>query len=152
MNRSIWNKLVNEEPLDAAECLLLEQMLESGDGSPVSQHLKDSRSMEPSLAWRSGLNQQLRQMAPARPRPIIRWIALGAAATCTLMLWMAFGNEKGSASVPASSYQTAEHYEVAPNELTEVLISAHQADEAQTSMGYRPPKSSKTRLASYQQW
>ena len=46
----------------------------------------------------------------------------------------------------------ADNHEAQPSELTEVLISAHQADEAQASMGYRPARNGKTRLATYQQW
>lgn len=170
MNEKLLKKLINEEPLDAAEHLELEQALESGDRSLIAQCLSSQDHIEPSLAWRSSLNEQLRQIAPKPKVSPLRWIGFGGAiaafaAGCAALVFMVSSPEADQEGTPAPIAQNDKVREDAlpkdgltgPNnsELSNALVTAHQSDMAQASLGVRSPRATMrpaTQLGDIDKW
>ncbi|MFM9873278.1 MAG: hypothetical protein ACKVQS_07415 [Fimbriimonadaceae bacterium] len=165
MNEKLLKKLMNEESLDAAEHLALEQALEAGDESLVAKYFSAQDHVEPSLAWRSGLNDQLRQIAP-KPQRRLNWFALGGlvsagAVACAAMVL--FMDQSGKVSPDVKSIDSVvigqgEKLVDAPprdSELGYVLVTSHQSDTAQVSLGVRSPRVSSRAVSNrldYENW
>ncbi|MGE0000483.1 MAG: hypothetical protein AB7F50_01115 [Fimbriimonadaceae bacterium] len=66
MNKDLLKKLMEEEQLDLAQTVELDQALEAQGRSLVSS----LETPEPSMAWRSGLNERLAELAP---KPKRKW-------------------------------------------------------------------------------
>lgn len=156
MNEKLYLKLKNEEPLTAAEHLELEQALEAGDQSLVAHYLADQDFVEPSMAWRSSLNEKLREIAPqpvADKGSRFKWLGFGglvaaSAVACAAMVAMVLMKGGNSVEVGSSSQIVAENEPlVSPDGLSgssdfgSALIAAHQSDTAQASVGVRSPRS-----------
>jgi hypothetical protein len=155
MNEQLLNKLMNEESLDAAEYLALEQALEAGDESLAAHYFSAQDHVEPSLAWRSGLNEQLRHIAP-KPQRRVNWIALGgfvsfAAVACAAMVFVMSQSNKVSpvqgpdqGNLVEKTNSTAQEKlldsPVTESDLGYVLVTTHQSDSAQASLGVRSPR------------
>lgn len=163
MDKKLWNKLVNEEPLDAAEHIALEQALEAGDESLTAYYLSHVENPAPSLAWRSELNEQLKQIAPQPVRQGWKFWAWGgaitaSAAACAFLLTVVMNSQQESANPVqiANNTSTTAVVENAPapqsKDLGTVLISAHQADETQASLGWRAPRRSHNLTSGYSNW
>lgn len=153
MNEQLLKKLMNEESLDAAEYLALEQALEAGDETLIAHYFGAQDHIEPSLAWRSGLNDQLRQIAP-KPQRRVNWLALGGlvsigACACAFMFFVVSQNGNAGSS-NLSARQIASNGNVTPDrvdgqpqsesELGHILVTSHQSDSAQASLGVRSPR------------
>jgi hypothetical protein len=161
MNEKLLKKLMAEEPLDPAEHLELEQALESGDRNIMSAYLSSQDHVEPSLAWRSQLNDQLRQIAPAQPkRPWLTWaglVGVGAAAFVAALIFAQPGKPV-STSVVAESTQPEVVSDgmtngmTADNDLGSVLITTHQADVTQASIGIKTPRYSRRSRLDISEW
>ncbi len=160
MDKNLWNKLVNEEPLDAAEHIALEQALEAGDESLTAYYLSHVENPAPSLAWRSELNEQLKQIAPKPATPVWRLWAWGGAvaacaAACAFMVTITLNASQLNANESMAQSENPGTRVVTnqdPDDLGNVLISAHQADETQASLGWRTPRRGKTLTAGYSNW
>jgi len=160
MDKNLWNKLVNEEPLDAAEHIALEQALEAGDESLAAYYLSHVENPAPSLAWRSELNEQLKQIAPKPATPVWRLWAWGGAvaacaAACAFMVTITLNASQSNANesmAQSANPGTRVVTNQDPDDLGNVLISAHQADETQASLGWRTPRRGKTLTAGYSNW
>jgi len=163
MDKKLWIKLVNEEPLDAAEHIALEQALESGDESLTAYYLSHVENPAPSLAWRSELNEQLKQIAPQPVRNGWKLWAWGGAVTasaaaCAFLLTITMNSPQDSPvrSDIASNRPTTTVVDNSPShqskDLGTVLISAHQADETQASLGWRAPRRSQNLTSGYSNW
>ena len=79
MDKELFNKLRNEHPLTAEEALRLDEMLEGGGSRLVAQAVSALQDEEPSLTWRSALNERLASVSRSR-RTALVW-RFGAAAT-----------------------------------------------------------------------
>lgn len=160
MDKKLWNKLVNEEPLDAAEHIALEQALEAGDESLTAYYLSHVENPAPSLAWRSNLNEQLKQIAPQPVRNGWKLWAWGgaitaSAAACAFLLTITMNAPQDSPRQPGvvlNPPTTTVVENSQTKDLGTVLISAHQADETQASLGWRAPRRSQNLTSGYSNW
>lgn len=118
MKNELIQKLRLDQPLTLEESLELDTLLE--ESSEVASWLSPSPNSEPSLAWRSRLNEQLITHAP-KPKAKLRWGRVPQLASLAATLAFAtfsatsYINSRGG-SVPASSEG------ISPEEL---MISAH---------------------------
>lgn len=170
MNEQLLKKLMNEEPLDAAEYLTLEQALEEGDESLVAHYFGAQDHIEPSLAWRSELNEQLRQIAP-KPQRRVNWFALGGlvsagAVACAAMVFVisrageAAQTPEGPSSTLVENSRGVQQESLldvpaSESDLGYVLVTTHQADSAQASLGVRSPRFTNRPVAKtldYENW
>ncbi len=104
MNKELFEKLAREEELTPAEHLMLEEALESGAdwGAAVRASLPAS---EPSMAWRSGLNERLQALQPRRKRFSFFPVGAGFAAVAAcgaLAAVFVFGPRSGAADPSAT--------------------------------------------------
>lgn len=170
MNEKLLKKLMNEEPLDAAEHLELERALEEGDRSVFAHFLSSQDHVEPSLAWRSSLNEQLRQIAPQPKVSPLRWLGFGGgvalvAAGCAALVFMVSQPKTDNIDQPATVAQKdIDRNESIPvdsvtgprnEELSNALVTSHQSDMAQASLGVRSPRATMkpaTQLGDISQW
>ncbi len=171
MNEQLLKKLMNEESLDAAEHLALEQALEAGDESLVAHYFGAQDHLEPSLSWRSGLNDQLRQIAP-QPQRRMNWLALGGlvsvgAFACAAMVFVISQTGKASPSSDPTSggayVNNSGEFKHEPlvdkpnmqSDLGYVLVTTHQSDSAQASLGIRSPRATNRPVSNrldYENW
>jgi hypothetical protein len=97
MNKDMFKKLENEQPLTADEALFLDEVLE-GESANVSLLAMGGLSEDsPSLAWRSGLNVELAKVSRRRRSLVfLRYgIATGAvAAACASILMLVRPSEQ----------------------------------------------------------
>lgn len=148
LNEKLLRKLIDEEPLDAAEHLELEQALEAGDNSFVAEYLRSSEGPNPSMSWRSGLNEQLRQIAPAPKRQVWKWVGVGGlvsalAVGCAAIVFMNSPKpmEVDPRAVAENSTMSKPDSVEGGSELGRALATAHQSDAAQITVGVRAPRS-----------
>lgn len=140
MNRDLLNKLKNEQPLDTAERLDLEQALERGEASPAAQWMSQLHDEDPSMAWRSQLNAKLQEIAPAPAKKRFNWFgtsAIAAAGVCAAFALFTL-NRTPVATEPQPEDRIAGTTSTS-NDLGTVLMTAHQADDAQLAAGVRAP-------------
>lgn len=147
LNENLLKKLIGEEPLDAAEHLALEQALEAGDNSFVAEYLKSSEGPDPSMAWRSSLNEKLRQIAPKPKRHVWKWVGLGGlvsalAVACAAIVFLnspkpvSVDNGTMAVNTPDTQPDSVD----GGSELGRALATAHQSDAAQITVGVRSPR------------
>lgn len=147
--RELFEKIQHGETLDARESLYLEQVLESDDGLNVASLVEGLHDPEPSLAWRSELNEKLQTMAPkpTRPKRLV-WFGSGLVATSLAACAIVFGTSfmgSGQKNAPVASNESmpvATNQSAAPesNDFEEALIQAHYADDAEVSAGLHSPR------------
>lgn len=162
--RELFEKIQRGDVLDAREALFLEQVLDSQHDGPVAQVLMNEPDPELSLAWRSGLNEQLKAMAPQPVKRARRlnWFlpGLAAGAAACVMALVVFVNPMGaettvspvaSESVDSSLDGTDSYRTEAstmrpmvprrPRSMEGALIQAHLVDEVEVSGGVYSPRS-----------
>lgn len=139
MKKELLEKLANDLPLTAHEAHELDQILESQEKQGLSHLVRRSVVDEPSLAWRSALNQSLAAMTPAKPKKN-RWVVFGtvlapAAAAVTLALFiMKPGMDSHSAQPNAPTMVSSN-----TQDLESALLMVHQSEEASTMTASSPP-------------
>jgi len=119
INLSLLERAERGESLSAAEMAELDAMLEAS--SPVARAVQVIPIDEPSMVWRSELNEKLRAMAPA-PRSTRfgwRWFAPAAVAGVALAGFMIF-----SRPAPVSADKL-----VAAATIESTMISAHSEND-----------------------
>lgn len=157
MNEKLYRKLLSEEPLSAAEHLELEQSLEAGDQTQIAQYFGGQEFAEPSMAWRSDLNEKLREIAPEPVRdrrPLAKWLGFGgliamSAVACAFGVALVISQVQSKDS-PVDGRLVAEDKTEQPTDLEHIgksdgdlgtlLISSHNADATQVSVGIRSPR------------
>lgn len=146
--RELFEKIQSGESLDARESLFLEQVLESDEGLSVSSLVEGLQDPEPSLAWRSELNEKLQTMAPkpARPKRLV-WFGSGLVATCLAACailiapsWMGAGQEEAPVVNDSMPMATNKSSASESNEFEKALIQTHFADDAEVSAGLHSPR------------
>jgi hypothetical protein len=126
------NKVMTETPLTAEETLLLEQELASQED--VRSLVAALPQPEPSMAWRSALNEELMKAAPKPSRKT--WLYWGSGALVGgLACWLAF-----AVLIPASLSQGLRETSQANNEaLAQDLLQGHENDSSAVLMGIAAP-------------
>ena len=144
--RELFEKIQSGEPLDARESLFLEQNLESSESYAVAGLVQGLHDPEPSMAWRSELNEKLQAVAPAPKVEKRSWfgsglIALGAA-VCGFALFVVFNPSQQPVQVTQNEVQppVVEREIQEPSSLNTKLIQAHLVDEAEVSGGVMAPR------------
>ncbi len=88
MDKELFKKLIDEQPLTAEEALRLDGALE-GEGSKMALHAVSALSEDaPSMTWRSSLNQRLSQVSRMR-RTAVYWrfgVAASAVAAASVLV------------------------------------------------------------------
>lgn len=173
MDRELLKKLSSESGLTLSETLELERALESGSGDGPAAWMRALPQDEPSLAWRSGLNERLQAVSLAEAsgggseRGILaglfsvlvsavgtRWklttglVAVSAAVAVSLFVLQSLDVERGGLPSAGGVVATPgvgglDEDRVVGGEdsdLGVVLLTSHQADEAQLSMGVHAPR------------
>lgn len=124
MNKDLIKKLVEEQPLDLAESFELEQALERQDSSM----LKMLDRPEPSMAWRSRLNERL---VALEPRPRRKWVLFSGttvvALAAALFVFVVLPRDAAPKATEA------------PSELELALADAHGAADAAAQAGVLVP-------------
>jgi hypothetical protein len=135
MNPELRRKLMAEEPLTLEESLQLEAHL--AQSGTLSQMVADLPDDEPSIAWRSQLNDRLREMAP-KPKAKRLWLPIGlssvAAAAAAVIIFM----PKGSAVPPTVANDQV-------GSLEEAVVRGHNAGESAIVLGVANPNRGKKR-------
>lgn len=124
--RDILKKFVNEESLTMADSHELDQLLDASE--PLGVAMRELSDDEPSLAWRSSLNERLIAMhAPRRSRGRLWGMArLGTAVAVTAsIVFMAKPAETTAPSSLQSSSSSAE----------QILLDAHRMNVFALSTG-----------------
>ncbi|MCG9895116.1 MAG: hypothetical protein MH204_06540 [Fimbriimonadaceae bacterium] len=151
MKKELLDKLMAEEALTAAEMLELEEALESQESAGVAWLAGRLPDEEPSLEWRSRLNQRLADHAPApaRRRPVWHWLApLGAAACLGAALVFAPRFPEGPA--PTARFDESE---MVASGLEDAMVAAYTAVSAAESVGVSYPDARRTSVApTYFDW
>ncbi|MDI9641659.1 hypothetical protein QPK87_17740 [Kamptonema cortianum] len=142
MDKELFEKLLHEETLEGADALILEATLESGSGLEAAEWVKSLEDAEPSLAWRSQLNEKLSAFTPkSKSGNSFRWfgaIAVGGAACLAAV--MLFTATLDNAPKHLSSPDRVVSAQNPDEEFGMVLVSTHVADQTQISLGIQPPR------------
>lgn len=156
MEREFLKKLESEEPLSAAEVFRLEELLEAEASSQVADMVVGLPDVEPSMAWRSELNLKLGALRPDKKVVAKAWWRNGwmvggvsvVAASMALFVFAGFPLVGGKAVV--SDPMVATNGSVAPpdgivgdtDDLSLVLVRAHEVAEVEASSGIQVPRRS----------
>lgn len=151
MDPELKKKLASEEPLSLSEAMQLDERLAAGSG--VSRVLKGLEDGEPSLAWRSALNERLREVAAdSEPKGLARWFGRNgavrrampiaasgvAAAILAVAIWL-----------PRSGSQESTVVATEPATVEDVIIESHFRSEGAQVLGVSTPS---TESRSYFNW
>lgn len=154
MKRELLAKLASEEPLSAAEVFQLEEALEDEQSLFVSDMVMGLPDHEPSLSWRSDLNQKLVALRPekvGRSRWFgSRWMVGGVSAVAASVMLFVFVvmprmGDGGIASDPqyastSGSAIPADGIVGDSDDLSLVLVRAHEMAEVEASSGIQVPR------------
>lgn len=149
--KKLFDKIARGERLEPAEQLMLDQILEIQSADGPGLWVSSLQDPQPSMAWRSQLNSKLLEIAPPTKarfafggrRPAFVWLGAGLGlASLSFVAVLALGSISrpgaGQAGIPQDAVA-----EVTPDvepDLAMVLVSSHQADDAQVSMGVQAPR------------
>ncbi|MBL8060537.1 MAG: hypothetical protein JNK63_07475 [Chthonomonas sp.] len=126
LNPEITKKLVQEESLQMAESHELDQMLSASDGVGVT--LRGLEDSEPSMAWRSGLNERLLSMhAPKRVKARV-WGVTGFGTAVAVAASVFFFAKPAPTSMPSSSLASRASAE-------QIMLDAHRMNVFALSTG-----------------
>lgn len=146
IDQDLMRKLESEQPLTAEETLRLDAMLDDDPG--VSNAVACLPEDEPSLEWRSRLNQELKKHArPHRPAPQarFRWLlgggAAAVAASAAIVAVFVHGMAKPSVPSEASPNAAAVAERGEPT-IEEMMIQAHRDSVRPVSLGVHLPAES----------
>ncbi len=141
MNKELLGRLVKDEALTAPEAHELDQLLDRQKEMGLSHLVRRTPSDEPSLAWRSSLNQAL---AAKRPEPAVKkrspFVFLGtvlvpAMAAVALAVFLV----KPSSTPVQSLPETRAVAESTPKDLESALLLVHRTEEARVFTASTPP-------------
>jgi hypothetical protein len=141
VKKELLGKLVKDQPLTAPEAHELDQVLEKQEEMGLAHLVRRTPSDEPSLAWRSSLNQALAAQRPApavkkrNPFVLLGTVLVPAAAAVALAFLMV---KPGFTPMP----QTPEIRAVAestPKDLESALLLVHRTEEARVFTASTPP-------------
>lgn len=140
MKKELFEKLVKDQPLTAHEAHELDQILDAQEKLGVSHLVRRVSADEPSLAWRSSLNQALSAQAPVKPKKS-PWLVFGtvlapAAAAVALAVFV-FNPGFNRPAADRPSVQMAS----SGGDLESALLLVHQSEEASTVAASSPPSS-----------
>jgi hypothetical protein len=131
MNRDLFKKLIDEQPLTAEETLRLDGALE-GEGSKMARHAVSALDDDaPSMTWRSSLNQRLAQVSRKR-RTAVYWrfgVAASAVAAASVLVVSFFQPYRPET---VKSPQIAERPELS---VEEAILTEHEYQMGQASVG-----------------
>ncbi len=129
MNKDLFKKLIDEQPLTAEESLRLDGALE-GEGSKMARHAVSALDDDaPSMAWRSSLNQKLSLVSRKR-RTAVYWrfgVAASAVAAASVLVVSFFQPFQAPSSVPTRVAKEAS--------VEEAIITDHEGQLGQASLG-----------------
>ncbi|MBL8065395.1 MAG: hypothetical protein JNM34_05995 [Chthonomonadaceae bacterium] len=135
MNEKLFEKLIGEQPVTLEEALTLDQALEAQ--VEVRRAVSSLRESEPSLAWRSELNQRLLVgHKAARKSLVLRWIGGASLVTacCAMFLVLSRPTVKDDIS--------NQHYVLTNSEgpaVSDALFTAHREADMESGMGIMEP-------------
>lgn len=134
LEKEILRKMVDEQPLTAAETLRLDQALEADDRS--GRVLGAIEDAAPSYAWRSGLNQRL---AATRRAPRVKlffgW-AGGLTAVAASVIAVVMTQHRVIVPTPHEDQLVAA--KPAKSTFEETLLSSHMQGASQSAVGEAP--------------
>ena len=138
MDRELLKKIEQGLPLDPSEQMLLDSHLDLGSSDGPALWVRSLPDREPSLTWRSGLNQQLAKLAPAkrRDRPVWTWLGLAAAGAACFWAVSTFAVRPVQAQDVPDQIVRADG---TPDDLASAMVSTHQTEETAMSMGVSVP-------------
>ncbi len=130
MENQFTQKLSEESALTAAELSALDQALDAQE-SDMKSILGQLPTPEPSLMWRSALNEKLREVQVVSRKKAIRlrwgWMSglttVGAAACAILIFTSHASNPPGQTSISAPKLEMA-------------LVDSHRQDSSKIAMGF----------------
>lgn len=124
MNRDLLKKLMEEADLSLSETVELDKALES-QGPSLASKLEGT---EPSMAWRSTLNERLAELAP---KPKRRWAIYSATTLVAVAAAVIVLVITPHSTVPETS--------TPPDELEMALAQAHEDADAAAQAGVLVP-------------
>ncbi len=125
-------KIVRETPMTASESLELDELLEAQvTSAPLVGALHDP---EPSLSWRSALNEELLKCSVKPKRRSVTFWVSGFAATAVAVLAL-FVFMPHAPKVDRTAISTAPLAKQTGPSLEESLVSAHHEADLETGMG-----------------
>jgi len=130
-----WHERVkSEQPLDVQDALRLDESLEAT--SSVRTLVQSLADDEPSLAWRSELNEKL--MGARRPaRGGWRlWLPVGGSAVAAACLALAFFRPSPEPTTPVASANES-------NSVEAIILQSHREADATTVLGVASPAPSR---------
>lgn len=135
MNSEFEEKLAREKDLSRDEQIRLEMALDSREHAEIRSWVGELTDEDPSLAWRSALNERLHAAKPATREPKLRWrwasvMGLGLASALTLTVYLV--GLKPTANPRATS--PSEKASVEAN-----LLAAHQDGLSMLDLGTGSP-------------
>ena len=142
MKKELFEKLVKDQPLTVHEAHELDQILDAQEEQGLSFLVRRTPSEEPSLAWRSALNQALvSSQAPAKRRKS-PWLVFGtvlapAAAAVALAVFLFKPGIQQPVIEPASMQVVSS----SGSDLESALLLVHESEEASTVAASSPPSS-----------
>lgn len=133
MNNDLIKKLKNEEGLTAVEAHELDRRLEEQTLAGIGHLMKKEEDPQPSLAWRSSLNEKLLAVKPAPKTPwLVRFwpvwaapVAAGAAA----LAFMVHGAVSGP-SAPNGAPDSRAYTSNASGTVEAALVALHRQGDA----------------------
>lgn len=140
MKKELLGKLVKDLPLTAPESHELDQALDAQKDMGLSHLVRRTESDEPSLAWRSSLNQALAAQRPAPVKKRNPFVFLGtvlvpaaaAAALALILVKPGFSPTQNLPEVRAVAEST-------PKDLESALMLVHRTEEARVFTASTPP-------------
>lgn len=124
MNNDLLKKLREEEQLDLAQAVELDKALEAQGRSLVS----NLETPEPSMAWRSGLNERLAELAP---KPKRKWALFSGTTVVAVAAALVIVMVQPKQDSPPAAVQA--------DELEMALAQAHGDAEAAAQAGVLMP-------------
>lgn len=139
MDRELLKKIEQGLPLDASEQMLLDSHLDLGSSDGPAVWVRSLHDSEPSLAWRSGLNSRLAELAPAKRtrRPVFAWVGMAVAGAACVWAVMTFTVKPVKVDNTPDQIVSSDG---TPDDLASVMVSTHQAEEVAISMGVSVPR------------
>ncbi|MBX3097392.1 MAG: hypothetical protein KF812_11065 [Fimbriimonadaceae bacterium] len=125
-----WNEKARKElPMDMEEMLALDEALNQSES--VKSVLSSLTDEEPSLAWRSELNEKIASIKPRRPK-LALWVPISAsaiaAATLAIVLF-----------IPRNTERPAEVLSQSDRSVEALILRSHREAEAATVLGVASP-------------